>query len=321
MGIVSDYMTRTVITCLPSTTLLDVQELLAEHRIARVVVVDAKNRPIGIISEKDVINFLLSDQSMRGLDEIAAKDVASSDLIAIKPSASVEEAAEIMIRKKISSLVVMNNELEGIITKADVVTYLALTGSDSSVGQYMTPNPITVKSSQSIFAVICLMLQHRISRVVVVDRESKPIGIITLADITLASNVTNLSRLYVAGGPELASDLLKRAVVIRRITAGDFMTQQPLCLNEDSNLSVAAKLMMTHRISGIPAAGESGKLTGIISKTDVAQAVAHMGRQRVEIPIDGGQFASDQQGQAITKLRFTENTNVGLDREFELKGK
>jgi len=104
---------------------------------------------------------------------------------------------------------------------------------------------------------------------------SGPAGILTLADITLAKNLTNLSRSYIAGGPELAANLLKRAVVIRRITAGDFMTQQPLCLNQDSNLSVAAKLMTTHRISGIPVADESGKLAGIISKTDMTQAVAH----------------------------------------------
>ena len=275
MGIVRDYMTRTVITCLPSSSLLDVQESLAEHRIARVVVVDAKGRPVGIISEKDVMDFLLTDESMRGLDEIAAQEVASSALTTIKSSDTVEEAAGTMIRKKISSLVVMDGGLEGIITKADVVTYLALAGSAHSVGEFMTPNPITVRPSQSVFAAIVLMLQHRISRVIVVDRENRPAGIITLADITLANNLTNLSRLYIAGGPELAADLLKRAVVIRRITARDFMTIQPLCLNQDSNLSVAAKLMTTHRISGIPVADEFGKLAGIISKTDMTQAVAH----------------------------------------------
>jgi predicted transcriptional regulator len=81
--------------------------------------------------------------------------------------------------------------------------------------------------------------------------------------------------LYIVGGPELASNLLKRAAVIRRITVRDFMTQQPLCINQNSNLAIAAKLMSAHRISGLPVQDESGKLTGIISKTDIAQAVAH----------------------------------------------
>jgi len=275
MGLVQDYMSRAVITCLPTTSLLDVQDLLAENRIARVVVVDSSGKPVGIISEKDIVDFVLADESMRVLDDIAASEVGSSSLYTTESSAQVEEAAETMIRRKISSLVVMDGELEGIITKADVVTYMALAGSFCSTSEFMTPNPITVKSNQPIFAAIVLILQHRISRVIVIDREDKPIGIITLADLTLASNLTNLSRLYVAGGPELAASLLKRSVVIRRITAGDFMTQQPLCVNSDSNLSVAAKLMSTHRISGIPVVDLLGRLAGIISKTDITQAVAH----------------------------------------------
>jgi CBS domain-containing protein len=275
MGLVQDYMSRTVITCLPTATLLDVQDILAENRIARVVVVDADRKPVGIISEKDIVDFVLADESMRGLDGITASEVASSNLYTTGASAPVEEVAETMIRKKISSLVVVDGELEGIITKADIVTYMALTGSFCSTGEFMTPNPVTVKSTQPIFAAIVLILRHGISRVVVIDRENKPIGIITLADITLASNLTNLSRLYVAGGPELAARLLKRSVVIRRITAGDFMTPEPLRVNSDSNLSVAAKLMSTHRISGIPVVDILGKLTGIISKTDITQAVAH----------------------------------------------
>lgn len=275
MTTVREYMSGSVVTCSPSTTLFDIQESLAEHQIARVVVLDENGKPVGIVSERDVIEFLLNDEAMRGLDEIRALELATPTLSTIKSSAPMEEAAETMLRKKISSLVVMNNDLEGIITKADVVTYLALAGSSCSVTRFMTPNPITVRPSQSIFAAIGLMLKHRISRVLVVDRETKPVGIITIADITLASNVANLSRLYVAGGPKLASDLLKRAVVIRKITAKDFMSEQPLCVNQNSSLSVAAKLMTTHRISGIPVVDEAGKLTGIISKTDMTQAVAH----------------------------------------------
>ena len=267
-------MTHPVVTCSREATLLDVQGLLADHKISRIVVVDGEKAPIGIVSEKDVMNFLLGDESMRGLDEIAVKDVASLDLVSVKSSTTVKEAAGTMIRKKMSSLVVLDSELEGIITKADVVTYMAVAGSTHSVEKFMTPKPAIVKSTQSIFSVIVLMLKHKISRVVVVDREDKPVGIITLADISLATNLSNLTRLYVAAGPQLASDLLKRAVVFRRITAGDFMTPNPLCVNQTSNLSSAAKLMSTHRISGIPVVDDLGKLTGIISKTDLTQAVA-----------------------------------------------
>ena len=268
-------MSRPVVVCQPASSLIDVQNLLDENRIARVVVEGTDGKPSGIVSEKDIIDFVLADETMRGLDEIHASEVASSNLYTISSTASVEEAAEVMIRRRISSLVVTDNELEGIITKADVVTYMALAGSPCLTREFMSPNPITVKCTQPIFAAIVLIRQHGISRVIVTDRENKPVGIITLTDIALASHLTNLSRLYVAGGPDLAAKLLKRAMVIRRITAEDFMTPQPLCLNSESTLSVAAKLMSMHRISGIPVVDSLGRLEGIISKSDITQAVAH----------------------------------------------
>ena len=274
-SLVRDYMSKPVVTCQPTSSLIDVQNLLDENRIARVVVADQGGRPSGIVSEKDIIDFVLADETMRGLDEIHTSEVASSNLYTISSSASVEEAAEVMIRRRISSLVVADRELQGIITKADVVTYMALAGSPCVTREFMSPNPITVKCTQPIFAAIVLIKKHGISRVIVIDRENKPVGIITLTDLALASHLTNLSRLYVAGGPDLAAKLLKRSMVIRRITTEDFMTPQPLCLNSDSTLSVAAKLMSMHRISGIPVVDTVGRLEGIISKSDITQAVAH----------------------------------------------
>ena len=57
--LVLDYMTKSVVSCLPSATLLDVRELLANNRISRVVVADDQRKPVGVASEKDVISFFL----------------------------------------------------------------------------------------------------------------------------------------------------------------------------------------------------------------------------------------------------------------------
>jgi len=287
--LVLDYMTKSVVSCLPSATLLDVRELLTNNRISRVVVANDQRKPLGVISEKDIINFLLSDQSKRPLDDIMVHEAASSNLYTIEPDARVEEAAQTMILKKISSLVVESDELEGIITKADVVNYMAIKGSDCSTEEFMTPIPVTVAPTQSIFDAIALLLQRALSRVIVVDSDKKPVGIITLADISLASDLTNLSTLY-AAGPELAAKLLSRCCVMRRITAADFMTKQPHCVPVNSKLSEAAKLMVEHRISGVPVVDNLGALKGIISKTDIAESVAqrkaHQANSNSEIAED-----------------------------------
>lgn len=135
-------MTRRIVTCSRSSTLLDVEELMSNELVSRVVVADTNENPEGLISEKDVMRFILTDNSARELKEIHAHEVMSSRLFTIKPHSPISRAAEIMIRENISSLLVSGDQLEGIITKADVANYLGATKCRThSVGQCMTPKP------------------------------------------------------------------------------------------------------------------------------------------------------------------------------------
>jgi CBS domain-containing protein len=268
---VQDYMTRKIITCWTSSTLLDVEELFSNRRVSRVVVVDAMRNPTGIISEEDVMRFMLTDNSTRGLRQMCAHEIMSSRLIAIEPHAPVSRAAEVMIRENIGSLLVEDEHLEGILTKADIANYLGATKHRTdSVDHFMTFSPITVEPSQSLLSVVRLMSQNKISRVVVIDQNHEPRGIITPADLTLLL-------LSFCFGRTPANDFLKRTETIG-LTAKDFMTYNPLTIDQSLDLSEAARLMTKHRISGLPVTDNLKELTGIVSKTDITRAVAHEGK-------------------------------------------
>ena len=230
------------------------------------VVADTNESPEGIVSEKDVMRAILTDNSTRELKEIHAHEVMSSRLFIVKPHSPLSEAAEIMIRENISSLLVSGDQLEGIVTKADVANYLgAKKRRTQSVAQCMTPNPITATPLQSILSTIRLMSQNKISRVVVVDQNQELRGIITLADFTLLLLSFCFARIP-------AADLLKRTETIG-LKARDFMTADPYTINQNSDLSEAARLMTRYHISGLPVTDDSTKLTGIVSKTDITRAV------------------------------------------------
>jgi CBS domain-containing protein len=269
-------MTRKVVTCPPQASLLDVQRLLAEQGLTRIVVVDSNGNPMGIISEKDVMKFALTDKTMRGFEEVHAQEVMSCGLTTIKPDARMAQAAEAMIRQKKSSLMVRNGEPEGIVTKTDIVKYLGAEGGEIySVGHFMTLHPVTVSPTQSIFSIIDLMSQHEISRVIVVDDNNKPQGIITLADFSqrLAYSLFNLSKRLLVAKDETPAAFLERAAAIG-LKAKHFMTQHPITLSHDSDLADAARLMTKHDISGLPVTDDSN-LEGIVSKTDITRAVAY----------------------------------------------
>ncbi len=278
MDTVEDIMTKKVVTCDPTTNILEVRDLIGRHRINRVVVVDEKNRPIGILTYKDVVNFLISNKSSQSLEEIPTEEVMCKDLITIKLNESISKASETMINKNISSLIVLDEEgdLKGILTKADLSSYLASKGVRNRVLEFMTPNPVTVMSSHSIFLVTHLMNEKKISRVVVIDHENKPIGIITLADVAMISSLIRPpkrlldERLILTGG----TITLPRGVHL--LTAGDVMTVNPISIEKDAGLSDAARMMVRKGISGLPVVDNSGKLEGIITKSDITRAVASL---------------------------------------------
>jgi CBS domain-containing protein len=270
-------MTREVVTCSPQASLVDVQGLLADQDLTRIVVVDSEGNPVGIISEKDVMRFALTDKTKRRFEEVHAKEVMSCGLTTIKPDAPMAQAAGAMIRQKRSSLLVRSGRPEGIVTKTDIVRYLdANGGCVYSVSHFMTLHPVTVNPTQSIFSIIDLMSQREISRVIVVDDNDKPEGIITLADFSqrLAYSLFKISKTLLAEKDQAPAAFLERAAAIG-LKAKHFMTGHPIILSHDSNLADAARLMTRHDISGLPITDDPGNLVGIVSKTDITRAVAY----------------------------------------------
>jgi CBS domain-containing protein len=270
-------MTRKVVTCSPQASLLDVQGLLADRDLTRIVVVDSNRNPIGIVSQKDVMKFALTDKTKRRFEEVHANEVMTRGLTTIQPDARMAQAAEAMTMHKRSSLLVSNGGLEGIVTKTDIVRYLDAEGGEIySVGHFMTLHPVTVNPTESIFSIIDLMRQREISRVIVVDDNEKPQGIITLADFSrrLAYSLFNLSKTLLVEKDEPPTVFLERAAAIG-LKAKHFMTEHPITMSHDSNLTDAARLMMKHDISGLPATDEEDNLVGIVSKTDITRAVAY----------------------------------------------
>ncbi len=274
---IEDIMTKNVITCTPTDTIMKIRKLLIEHQISRIVVVSHENTPVGIITQKDLVAFMSSDKSMRGIDEIQAKEVMSGKLVTAKPDTPIKDAAETMINRKISSIVVVDDEgrLKGIVTKADLESWYAYRKRGAyKVNDFMTRNPLTVRPSHSIFLATSLMTKHEISRLVVVDDENKPIGVVTLTDATVLSDLLKPARVLKEGRPIFVKGLIALPKSVHLLTVGDVMTAGPLTANESEDLASAATLMAKHRISGLPVVDDAGKLVGIITKSDITRAVA-----------------------------------------------
>ncbi|MDA8792112.1 CBS domain-containing protein [Bacteriovoracaceae bacterium] len=98
------------------TSFTQIYELMVQERIRHVPVVK-DNRPVGIISDRDV---KLIKGFEKGLD-LKASDIMVEDPYCVQIGTSLDEVAFEMSRRKIGSALVVNDigELEGIFTSTD----------------------------------------------------------------------------------------------------------------------------------------------------------------------------------------------------------
>lgn len=121
---VSEVMSADVIHAPPTCPVLSLAQLMAEHRVSCVVIVepapDDGLRPIGIVTERDIVQF----QSMQfNLQTITAGEVMSSPLFLLNPGDSLWSAHQEMQQRRVRRLVVSWNWGQdlGIVTQTSLL--------------------------------------------------------------------------------------------------------------------------------------------------------------------------------------------------------
>jgi CBS domain-containing protein len=108
-----------VFTVKPDQSVREAVALLVDKRIGAVVVVDGTGRPVGILSERDVVRELAKNEDV--LNEPASR-VMTVDVIIARPSDDTKAVSKTMTVKRFRHLPVMDHhELVGIVSIGDVV--------------------------------------------------------------------------------------------------------------------------------------------------------------------------------------------------------
>ncbi len=115
------------------------------------------------------------------------RDVLNRDVITIAPSAVISEAAYLMMREDIGSLVVVDNELLpiGIVTDRDLVVSVIAEGMDPDnviVEEIMTKNIVFVEEETNIMDILSTMSEYSVRRIPV-TKDGRLSGIISVDDL------------------------------------------------------------------------------------------------------------------------------------------
>lgn len=112
-------------------------------------------------------------------------EIMTSKVFTTDATASVTEVAEAMVKGRFGSALVMENGwLAGIFTERDVLR-VAAAGTDpkaSTVGEWMTRDPMTVSADMDPADALQLMASHGFRHLPVVDGKTL-LGVVSLRDV------------------------------------------------------------------------------------------------------------------------------------------
>jgi len=150
----SDIMTQPVITVKKETTVKELARILTKYNISGAVVVDDKDKVIGIVTESDLIfqnkklhipsvvtildsYFFLEnpdkmEQEIQKMAGATVADIFSKGVITVREDTTITEIATIMSEQHVHTLPVLkDNTLVGVIGKKDIIEVIATAPGDS----------------------------------------------------------------------------------------------------------------------------------------------------------------------------------------------
>jgi CBS domain-containing protein len=125
------------------------------------------------------------------------QDVMTRNVACIGPGATLREAADKMKALDVGPLPVCENDrLVGMLTDRDITVRATAEGLPPGLGQVrdvMTPDVISCFEDQDVGEAARLMEQNQVRRLVVLDRDQRLVGIVSLGDLAVKTGDEKLS--------------------------------------------------------------------------------------------------------------------------------
>lgn len=209
--LVKDFMSKNLITVKRSNTIYDCAKLMQTYKISSLLVLDGTNLA-GIITKTDLASIFLT----QSVGPLSVSEIMTKDVITVMPADSLLLVESLLVKYKISRIVVIRNKKPvGIITNRDFLPakmprWIRDFGDPGEVENYrlnpnpdefkmnqlsyilsfraediMTTNPVTVDLNEQVSSAVLIMMRNGISGLPVV-KKSLLCGIVTKSDIVRA---------------------------------------------------------------------------------------------------------------------------------------
>jgi CBS domain-containing protein len=291
-----------------TTPVSDVAKLLLSSSFTGLPVVDEENHPIGVIAQADLIYKaelplrigLLAHADRKKIGAIldtlkprSAKEVMTHPAVIIEENRLITEAVEMMLKKKVKRLPVVDDsgKLVGMISRVDIFR-AAMTvcpdfcafqeqGVDVQGWRYvsdiMRRDTGTVLPDTPVEEIIRTIDCNDIQRICVVDQNGYFKGLISDRDLLIAFSERHpgvweyFARKIPFTDRERVDKELKHLLNAR--TAAEVMNTQVVTVLEDTSIEEAITFMLETTYKRLPVLDSEGKFKGMISRDSLLGAI------------------------------------------------
>lgn len=116
---VVEIMSASPVTISADATVVEAASIMRDREVGSLVVLE-DSRPIGIVTERDVVTKVAAANKLSQATSV--RDIMTSPLVAVHPHQEVAEAAKVMAARKIRRLpVIKEGKLVGMLTENDII--------------------------------------------------------------------------------------------------------------------------------------------------------------------------------------------------------
>lgn len=147
-----------------------------------------------IVGRDDMDNILLVDTTtIRSIPKNTVGDIATKEIISLKPTSTLKEAAQIFSENSIDGApVIKDKTVVGMFTVTDMVNAIANNKEYLSIEELMSSNVVIINEDIKIANAVEIMFKRGLSRLIIADKNNDLLGIVTRTD--LIDSITNLKQ-------------------------------------------------------------------------------------------------------------------------------
>jgi predicted transcriptional regulator len=273
---VKDYMSSPINVIERNEPIQMARNLMFKYSIGRLPVLD-NGKLVGIVTKYDITNRLnqaAPEWRRRPIDKIPIQVVMTEKPITIFPDATMPQAAELLIENDISGLPVeRDGEIVGMITTRDMVKYFSEQDIKATVGDLMSKNILNVHRHHTIGHVLEEMNVQGVSRALVYEDNTTPVGIVTRSGLTFSEMMgpkddMETKSIKMTRKESAAGRKQYRYVKQMPFVAEDIMTSPIFSLSPEIKAVEASKTLEEKHIIGMPVM-ENNEVVGYFSADEI----------------------------------------------------